>query len=204
MYAGFCPAGRPAVVAIHLGEPLPTHSSGLPGIIGRAARSLSDLAPDGVYRAGRVAPSAGALLPHRCTLTCASEPESRRHRRSVLCGTVLRVTPTGRYPAPCPVESGRSSAGSDRAIAPDAATRPAHHRPPVSHVDRGPGTGATGGERIRAGGRTRRCARWRRGRGSAGRVGGASAHRRARRDHRPRRPRVPPRCRRGRAARAWG
>jgi hypothetical protein len=32
-----------------------------------------------------------------------------RHRRSVLCGTFLRVTPTGRYPAPCPTESGRSS-----------------------------------------------------------------------------------------------
>jgi hypothetical protein len=32
-----------------------------------------------------------------------------RHRRSVLCGTFLRVAPTGCYPAPCPVESGRSS-----------------------------------------------------------------------------------------------
>ena len=32
-----------------------------------------------------------------------------RHRRSVLCGTFLRVAPTGCCPAPCPVESGRSS-----------------------------------------------------------------------------------------------
>jgi len=32
-----------------------------------------------------------------------------RHRRFVLCGTFLRVAPTGCYPAPCPVESGRSS-----------------------------------------------------------------------------------------------
>jgi hypothetical protein len=32
-----------------------------------------------------------------------------RHRRSVLCGTVLRVAPTGCYPAPRPAESGRSS-----------------------------------------------------------------------------------------------
>ena len=36
-------------------------------------------------------PAAGALLPHRFTLA----PGSRRWR-SVLCGTVLRVTPTGR------------------------------------------------------------------------------------------------------------
>ena len=30
-------------------------------------------------------------------------------RRSVLCGTGLRVTPSGRYPPPCPAEPGRSS-----------------------------------------------------------------------------------------------
>ena len=32
---------------------------------------LFDLAPGGVYRADRVTPIAGALLPHRFTLTCA-------------------------------------------------------------------------------------------------------------------------------------
>ena len=32
-----------------------------------------------------------------------------RPRRSVLCGTGLRVTPSGRYPPPCPAEPGRSS-----------------------------------------------------------------------------------------------
>ncbi len=31
---------------------------------------LLDLAPDGVYQAAGVTPSAGALLPHRFTLTC--------------------------------------------------------------------------------------------------------------------------------------
>ncbi len=51
-----------------------------------------DLAPGGVYRAGRVTPAAGALLPHRFNLACAPE----RHRRSAFCGTVLRVAPTGR------------------------------------------------------------------------------------------------------------
>ena len=36
---------------------------------------------------------------------------SRSHdRRFALCGTVPRVTPGGRYPPPCPVESGLSSA----------------------------------------------------------------------------------------------
>jgi hypothetical protein len=61
--------------------------------------SLFGLAPGGVCRATRVTPGAGALLPHRFTLTCAG-PEAR-HRRSVLCGTFLRVTPTGsrRHPA---------------------------------------------------------------------------------------------------------
>ena len=54
---------------------------------------LLGLAPSGVCRAARVTPDAGALLPHRFTLTCAG-PEAR-HRRSVLCGTFLRVTPTG-------------------------------------------------------------------------------------------------------------
>ncbi len=32
---------------------------------------LFDLAPGGVYRADRVTPAAGALLPHRFTLACA-------------------------------------------------------------------------------------------------------------------------------------
>jgi len=56
------------------------------------------------------------------------QPEGRRarHRRSVLCGTFLRVAPTGCYPASCPAESGRSSAGS--LAGPDAAIRPTRHR----------------------------------------------------------------------------
>ena len=104
-----------------------------PGVlVGRAALPLSGLAPGGVYRAARVTPGAGALLPHRCTLTCAAPPGVCRHRRSTFCGTVLRVAPTGYYPAPCPVESGRSS---DRSPSPEertrhAAARPAHHHAP--------------------------------------------------------------------------
>jgi len=121
LYAGFCAsrrlAARSRATAIHLRPPLPMASSGLPAGSGgppsnacaaaqRTGRP-SDLAPGGVYRAAPVTRGAGALLPHRFTLTGA---DSRRRRRSVFCGTVPRVTPGGRYPPPCPVEPGRSSA----------------------------------------------------------------------------------------------
>src|SRR3954470_11235255 len=105
-----------AATAIHLGRPLlagssvlPAHSTGpvfpMPGGIDRA---LSGLAPGGVYRAAPVTWSAGGLLHHRFTLT-----GRRSGRRSVLCGTVPRVTPGGCWPPPCPVEPGRSSAGPE-------------------------------------------------------------------------------------------
>jgi hypothetical protein len=42
--------------------------------------------------------SRGALLPHRFTLAGA---HAYTPRRSVFCGTFPRVTPAGRYPAPC-------------------------------------------------------------------------------------------------------
>jgi|GEM_PF-1572380 len=41
-------------------------------------------------------------------LTLSPLPSAGR-RRSALCGTFLRVTPTGRYPASCPAEFGLSS-----------------------------------------------------------------------------------------------
>src|SRR6059058_2651885 len=50
------------------------HLCGLPGDIGRASRPTLGLAPSGVCRAARVTPDAGALLPHRFTLTCARLP----------------------------------------------------------------------------------------------------------------------------------
>src|SRR4051794_24716083 len=63
--------GPRSVVAIHLGRRLPDGSSGLPGFEGRAVLTLLGLAPGGACRAARVTPGAGALLPHRFTLTCA-------------------------------------------------------------------------------------------------------------------------------------
>jgi hypothetical protein len=84
-----------------------------------------------------------------------------RHRRSVLCGTFLRVAPTGCYPAPCPVESGRSS---DR-CAEAPGTRPPGRLTTISivalrrsgsHRNRPPGPGAaTRGSRRASRGRWR-------------------------------------------------
>jgi hypothetical protein len=102
--------GPESVVAIHLGRQSPDGSCGLPG--GR--------------RTGRPPPvrpcSRWGLPSHPghpgcwCALTapfhpylCAPARRPVRHRRSALCCTFLRVAPTGCYPAPCPVESGRSS-----------------------------------------------------------------------------------------------
>ncbi len=112
--------GPRSAVTIHLGRRSPDGSSGLPGFNGRAVLTLLGLAPGGACRAARVTPGAGALLPHRFTLTCAPDPKTGRHRRSALCCAVLRVAPSGCYPAPCPVESGRSSNQSRW----PAATRP--------------------------------------------------------------------------------
>jgi hypothetical protein len=81
LYAGFCRRRLRSEerlapeAAIPLGRRLPAGSSGLPGgVCGRAVLPLSGLAPGGVCRAARVAPGAGALLPHRFTLACAGHP----------------------------------------------------------------------------------------------------------------------------------
>src|SRR5690606_1313752 len=63
---------------------------------------------------------AGGLLHHRFTLAAVAR---RPRRRSVLCGTVPRVTPGGRYPPPCPSEPGRSSAGRSPTRPPDQLIR---------------------------------------------------------------------------------
>ena len=89
---GFVSTLRTACPAtIHLVRTSPYASSGLPVDSGEqpsgvhaagpiARRGLLDLAPGGVYRAGRVTPVAGELLPHRFTLTAC-------RRRFVFCGT---------------------------------------------------------------------------------------------------------------------
>src|SRR5690606_33205871 len=69
-------------------------------------RSLSDLAPGGVYRAGLVTETAVVSY----TTLSPLPPRPRARRRSALCGTVPRITPGGRYPPPCRMEPGLSSA----------------------------------------------------------------------------------------------
>jgi len=69
---------------------------------------LFGLAPGGVYRASRSPGCWWAL-----TRTISPSPSLPR-RLCLFCGTLLRVTPTGCYPAPCSVELGLSSTGRSR------------------------------------------------------------------------------------------
>src|SRR6202043_2337128 len=87
---------------ICLGRRLPGASSGLT----RDTRSeqLPDAETSGpcsaLLRAGFTwpagHPAAGGLLPHHFTVASVVSPGLCH-----FCGTLLRVTPTGRYPAPC-------------------------------------------------------------------------------------------------------
>src|SRR2546421_9181742 len=95
----------------------------------RARRAASQPSYSVLLRAGFAwpagHPAAGGLLPHHFTLTGAG-------RRCHFCGTFLRVTPTGRYPAPCSEEPGLSSPpprGSG------AATRPPRPSPDLTPPD---------------------------------------------------------------------
>jgi hypothetical protein len=92
-------------MVIPLGFRLPEISSDLPESSSEQPSNalLFGLAPGGVCRAPDVTVGTGELLPHRFTLTPSETG------RFAFCGTFLLVTETGRYPAPCPVESGLSS-----------------------------------------------------------------------------------------------
>ena len=74
--------------------------------------SLFGLAPSGVYRVP-VSPS-GLVRSYRTVSPLpgtvhGGHPFRAWTWRFVFCGTFLRVTPTGRYPAPCSAEPGLSS-----------------------------------------------------------------------------------------------
>ena len=111
------------------------HLRGLPGDIGRAARPLLGLAPGGACRADRVAPAAGALLPHRFTLACA------RHRAiggllsvALSCGSPRLAV--SQHPALWSPDLPRHPVARDAAT-----TRPARRPRPACHevrVDRAP------------------------------------------------------------------
>jgi len=99
------------MTAIHLGSRFPGTSSGLPGsrMADRtsprrapAARdfSLLGLAPGGVYLARLVTQPAGALLPHRFTLTSIAEANE------AVCFLWHYPWPCGRWALPTTVSSG--------------------------------------------------------------------------------------------------
>jgi len=93
--------------AIYLGHALPRTSNGQPGPrMARAAPSdpIWPFSRRGLPCAPRRR-GAGALLPHHFTVT-------RQGERCLFCGTFPGVSPGGRYPPPCPVEPGLSSAGA--------------------------------------------------------------------------------------------
>jgi hypothetical protein len=82
--------------------------------------SLFALAPGGVCRAAPV--TGGAVRSYRTVSPLPRAPRGAV-RRSALCCTFLRVTPTGRWPAPCPVVPGLSSAAlADRRVRPDGSS----------------------------------------------------------------------------------
>src|SRR5581483_1541903 len=69
---------------------------------------LFGLAPGGVCLAGRSPGRRWALTPPFHPYRRPSSGDDAR-RRCNFCGTFLRVTPTGCYPAPCSLEPGLSS-----------------------------------------------------------------------------------------------
>ncbi len=122
----FTTAGTdPAVgVIICLGPPLPAASSGAGGTERDDDQPLfRGPKPWPCSRPGFTEPApldaAGALLPHLCTLACASGGQRPPLPSAVcFCGTVLTVTRTGRYPAGLAIgEPGLSSTGRSPAAA---------------------------------------------------------------------------------------
>jgi len=116
------PTSQPAAAHIPLGRALPRVSSELypeapTGPVfdprSRAGHALAGdaslfaLAPGGVCLAAPV--TRRAVRSYRTVSPLPRLPHGSV-RRSVLCGTVLRIAPTGRWPAPCPVVPGLSSA----------------------------------------------------------------------------------------------
>lgn len=71
-----------------------------PGIDGRAARSPVGVAPSGVYLAASVTRGAGALLPHRFTLTVV--PSREMHEGGLLSVALSTGRPAWELPSTLP------------------------------------------------------------------------------------------------------
>ena len=101
------PSVRPTWECLRADRPLPVWPCsgwGLPSRPGHPGRWCALTAP---------------FHPHLCPMRAPG------HRRSVLCGTVLRVAPTGCEPASCPVEPRPSSAWRTTPRSPGRLTVPA-------------------------------------------------------------------------------
>ena len=107
------PGWRPSIWDRRCRRPRAVHQGTRPGQPPRPRRRGRCVPYSTLLRVGFTEPTghpaAGALLPHRFTLAALLAG-----RRSTLCGTVLRVAPTGGWPAPCPVEAGLSSIPANR------------------------------------------------------------------------------------------
>jgi hypothetical protein len=68
--------------------------------------ALLGLAPGGVCQASRVAPAAGALLPHRFTLTAPRDKTGAHARRAAVCFLLHFPEPCGRSPLATTLSSG--------------------------------------------------------------------------------------------------
>src|SRR5207237_10239945 len=94
------------------------------------------LAPSGGYRAARVTPNAGALLPHPFTLTCAASCEAAIG--GLLSVALIRhVTASWLSPAPCPMESRLSSTDKNvnRGHPADSPSRSVSQNPAIGRDD---------------------------------------------------------------------
>ena len=113
----------------------PPAPAAYPGVsAGGPALPLSGLAPGGVYRAARVTPGAGALLPHRFTLTCAPvEPAAIGGLFSVAlsCGSPrLGVTQHRALWSPDVPRTGRPITSAVRGRLADSPPPPSSHAAP--------------------------------------------------------------------------
>ena len=111
-----CPPTVEATI-IYLGGALLRRSSDQPnapraGAAAKDAAAFSSVLLQVGFTRRQVAMPPRGLLHHGSTLACALLAEGPSAVR--FCGTILRLAPTGRYPAPCPVEPGLSSRGSLR------------------------------------------------------------------------------------------
>jgi hypothetical protein len=132
------PGWRPSIWDRRCRRPRAVHQGTRPGQPPRPRRRGRCVPYSTLLRVGFTEPTghpaAGALLPHRFTLAALLAG-----RRSTLCGTVLRVAPTGGWPAPCPVEAGLSSIPANRDRG-----RPAGSPCPASMPPEAGPAGATG------------------------------------------------------------